>query len=244
MTLRFDRKYHHRRATNPTWEFALGIPSFHFEEVDDPKLIWRLMVGALVFHVAMLFAPAPSFTRDVRNLPQGRRVMVLQNVRFRAPEQQPEATLPRPQKKARKVPMPDVTPDLPEPVIDETYDAPPLMFNDAIGDISYVPEAPPGLGLPQAVEMSGDILPPKKIDGRQPGYTEEARAARIQGIVILQAIIDEEGRVTHARVVKGLPMGLSESAIETVKTWTYSPAISEGEPIAVYYNFTINFSLQ
>lgn len=244
MTLRFDRKYHHRRATNETWEFALGIPTFHFDEVDDPKLIWKLLAGALVIHAAMMFAPAPEFRREVRNLSQGRRIHVLQNVRFKAPQQQPQATLPRPKKKARKIPMPDVTPDLPEPVIEETYDAPPLLINTAPGEISYIPEAPPGLGLPQAVEMRGDIQPPRKVSGRQPGYTEEARAGRIQGIVILQAIIDEEGRVTHARVVKGLPMGLSESAVETVETWTYTPAISEGKPIAVYYNFTINFSLQ
>jgi protein TonB len=92
--------------------------------------------------------------------------------------------------------------------------------------------------------MGGDIAPPVKVFSPQPGYTEEARQARVQGIVILQAIIDAEGNVTDVRVLKGLPEGLAESAVETVRNWRFKPATLEGKPVPVYFNFTINFSLQ
>ncbi len=62
--------------------------------------------------------------------------------------------------------------------------------------------------------------------------------------MILQAIIDAMGNVADVQVLKGLPLGLTESAIETVKEWQYKPATLDGKPVAVYLNLLINFSLQ
>jgi periplasmic protein TonB len=45
-------------------------------------------------------------------------------------------------------------------------------------------------------------------------------------------------------VVKGLPLGLSESAVEAVKTWKYEPSRRNGVPVAVYFTLTVSFSLQ
>jgi len=103
--------------------------------------------------------------------------------------------------------------------------------------------SPPG-GLPGPVHVGGEVRKPEKISAPQPQYTEEARKAKIQGVVIAQAIIDIEGRVGSVRILKGLPHGLSESAIETLKTWRFRPATLEGEPVAVYYNLTMNFRLE
>ena len=88
------------------------------------------------------------------------------------------------------------------------------------------------------------MTPPVKITYPQPRYTEEARQARIQGVVILRGIVDVDGTVKNITVVKGLPMGLSESAVQTVETWVFEPSRLEGRPVPVHYVFTINFSLQ
>lgn len=95
----------------------------------------------------------------------------------------------------------------------------------------------------RALFVKGDIVPPRKMTYAPPKYTEEARKERLQGLVILQAVIDEQGRVGEIEVLKGLPLGLTETAIEALRQWTFEPATLEGEPVAVYYNLTFNFRL-
>ncbi|HEX9737565.1 MAG TPA: energy transducer TonB [Thermoanaerobaculia bacterium] len=80
-------------------------------------------------------------------------------------------------------------------------------------------------------------------DDPGPRYTEEARKSRIQGMVILRTVIDEEGNVAAAEVVKGLPFGLTESALETIRTWRYQPAVKGNRPVPVYLNVLVNFRL-
>lgn len=94
------------------------------------------------------------------------------------------------------------------------------------------------------IHVGGDVTAPVAISKPQPAYTETARKVRTQGVVILQAVIDRQGKVTSAKVLKGLPMGLSENAVETVKTWEFKPATLNGRPVEVYYNLTVNFRLQ
>ena len=92
--------------------------------------------------------------------------------------------------------------------------------------------------------VGGDVQAPVKLSGEEPDYTDIARKARLQGVVIMQVIIDTEGRVQNTKVLKGLPMGLSEEAVKAVRQWTYQPATKNGQPIRVYYNVTVNFRLQ
>lgn len=102
--------------------------------------------------------------------------------------------------------------------------------------------APPASGLPYRV---GDkVTRPEKISGAAPIYTELARRARVSGTVIMEAIIDEQGNVANARVLKGLPMGLDRAAVEAVQTWKFKPATLEGKPVKVYYVLTVNFSVE
>ena len=84
---------------------------------------------------------------------------------------------------------------------------------------------------------------PVKVHDVAPEYTELARAARLQGVVILQTAIDQEGNVADVDVLKGLEMGLTEAAVDAVKQWKFEPAKIDGEPIPVSYNVTVNFRL-
>jgi periplasmic protein TonB len=85
---------------------------------------------------------------------------------------------------------------------------------------------------------------PNKISAPQPQYTEIARKARIQGVVIVQAIINKQGNVTDVKVLKGLPMGLDQAAVDAIRKWKFEPATLNGKPVDVYYNLTVNFTLQ
>ncbi len=97
---------------------------------------------------------------------------------------------------------------------------------------------------PGPLHVGGDITKPVKIFAPQPQYTEIARQARIQGVVIVQAIIDCSGAVTDINVLKALPMGLTEATVEAISQWRFEPARLNGSPVSVYYNLTVNFRLQ
>lgn len=95
----------------------------------------------------------------------------------------------------------------------------------------------------KALFVKGDIAAPRKVHSIAPKYTETARKEKIQGVVILQAVITKAGVVEEVEVLKGLPYGLTEVAIEALEQWTFEPATLDGEPVDVYYNLTFNFRL-
>lgn len=97
---------------------------------------------------------------------------------------------------------------------------------------------------PRIVQVGGDVKPPVKISGPDPEYTDTARQANAQGVVILQLVIDTQGRVEATKVLKGLDLGLTERAVEAVRQWRYEPAQRNGEPTAVYFNVTVPFRLE
>ncbi len=78
----------------------------------------------------------------------------------------------------------------------------------------------------------------------QPEYTEIARKARIKGIVIVEAVIDRQGNVTEARILKPLPMGLDLEALRAIRQWKFKPGTLNGQPVPVYYNLTVNFQIE
>jgi TonB family protein len=100
----------------------------------------------------------------------------------------------------------------------------------------------PAAGEPY--QVGGNVTRPEKISGVPPVYNEEARKARVTGIVIVEAIIDEQGNVTNAAVLKGLPMGLDRSALNAIQTWKFKPATLDGIPVRVYYTLTVNFQIE
>jgi len=169
------------------------------------------------------------------------KVFVVQQVRFKPPPPKEEQQIPKP--KSKKVPIPDPTPDEPEPIrIDEPEEIDIPEVDDL--DLFDLPEAPPPPEPTGPIYVTGDVTKPEKINEIQPQYTEIARKARIQGVVILQATIDKNGDITDIKVLKPLPMGLAEAAVSAVQQWKFKPATLNGKPVAVYYNLTVNFQLQ
>jgi TonB family protein len=79
-----------------------------------------------------------------------------------------------------------------------------------------------------------------KVD---PGYSEEARKAKLSGEVLLSVVVDSEGRPQDIRVVKALGMGLDEEAIIAVRQWRFNPGRKDGNPVNVRATIAVNFRL-
>ena len=111
---------------------------------------------------------------------------------------------------------------------------------------SLLPGAGPVAPLVPAgpIRVTAKVKKPEIITRVDPVYTEAARRVKVQGAVILEAVIDERGNVTSVRVVKGLPMGLEQSAVDAVSRWKFQPATLDGRPVAVYFNLTVSFRVQ
>ena len=84
---------------------------------------------------------------------------------------------------------------------------------------------------------------PQKVSSPAPEYTDEARAKRIEGSVLLRGVIGTDGRVTNIGVARGLGHGLDQKAVECLRKWIFKPAVRDGEPVAVKANIEINFHL-
>jgi protein TonB len=110
------------------------------------------------------------------------------------------------------------------------------------GIISSTPVAVPKAATPQRVRVSQGVTQGLLIRKIQPNYPPLARQARIQGSVLLQAVISKEGAIENLRLISGHPM-LAPSALEAVKQWRYKPYILNGEPVEVETQITVNFTL-
>jgi TonB family protein len=96
-------------------------------------------------------------------------------------------------------------------------------------------------GQAQAVRSEGGPKP-EKILGRRAVPTEASIEAGVWGDVTVDVEIDEKGNVVDAKVVKGLPMGLDQQALDAVHTWKFKPATQDGRPIKVRTNVTVSFA--
>ena len=95
--------------------------------------------------------------------------------------------------------------------------------------------------LAKAVRVGGQIRPPLKIKDVAPVYPAIALSARVQGDVVIEATIDEEGKVADARVVKSVPL-LDQAALDAVRQWEYRPSLLNGAPVAVVSTVTVRFT--
>lgn len=231
--------------TNPPLIDGGGSYSmFLLEEKEDSKALKIALTLAIAFHAVLflinfgfLFADDAPVEAE-----KEKKVYVVQQVRFKPPPPQQKQEIPKP--KSKKVPIPDPTPDEPEPIRIEEPE-PDVDMPDVSDIVFGIPDAPPAVPEPTGpIQVGGDVTKPEKIDSPPPQYTEIARKARIQGVVIVQAIIDKTGTVTNVKVLKGLPMGLDQEAVKAIKRWKFKPATLNGKPVDVYYNLTVNFRLQ
>lgn len=88
----------------------------------------------------------------------------------------------------------------------------------------------PGGGFGGRSGIDGWLTAPVLLSKSEPEYSEDARRAKLQGVVVLRIEIDQHGQVQNVRVTEGLGLGLDERAVETVRHWKFRAATRNGKP--------------
>ena len=123
-------------------------------------------------------------------------------------------------------------------------DIPGGAIGGVIGSMQTTPPSEsPGMATPQRVRVSSGVSQGLLVKKVAPQYPEGARAARIQGVVVLKANIDKEGNISNLELISGHPM-LVPAAIEAVKQWKYRPYLLAGRAVEVETQIQVNFTLQ
>jgi TonB family protein len=92
--------------------------------------------------------------------------------------------------------------------------------------------------------VGGGVTAPTVMSRVEPQYSEEARKARYQGTVVLEAIVRKDGSIDILRIVRSLGFGLDENAIKALKQWRFRPGMKNGEAVDVALNIEVNFNLR
>ena len=100
-----------------------------------------------------------------------------------------------------------------------------------------------GLGGGRSVEPMTASLRPTILYKEKAKYTEEARQNKVQGTVVLNVVFTADGRITNIKVVRGLPDGLTEKAIEAAQKIRFQPAVKAGQPVSVRGTLEFTFNL-
>lgn len=117
-----------------------------------------------------------------------------------------------------------------------------------IGDLGPLTSNAPPPPLPpprptQPIPLHSGMQAPRKIVNVDPIYPALAQAARKEGVVVLEAVIDAAGGVQSVRVLRGIPL-LDQAAVSAVQQWRFTPALLNGQAVPVVMTVTVNFSLK
>jgi periplasmic protein TonB len=198
---------------------------------------------------------APLFATD--DLPVPPRVTEFVRVVAALPDPPSPRRPPQPEQ-----PSPHIAPlEAPERITPEEPREPPRMVDTAElavvggvdspgavvrGDIAggdlVAPPAPPPVTPPAPIRVGGLVKEPQKIRDVAPRYPLVAQQTKVQGVVILEAVISESGVVQGVRVLLSKPL-LDEAAVEAVRQWRFTPTLLNGQPVPVVMTVTVNFRL-
>ena len=105
------------------------------------------------------------------------------------------------------------------------------------------PPPPPTVVKAEPIRQGGNVQAANLIHRVNPVYPPLARQARVQGVVVLEAVISKEGSIESLRVVAGHPL-LNEAALDAVKQWKYRPTMLNGDAVEVITTVTVTFTLE
>jgi periplasmic protein TonB len=214
---------------------------------------WTLGVS-IVVHLCFIASVvvAPLFATDDLPVPPRATEYVLVTATFPDPPaiRRPDARTPSastaPITSPDSVaPEPEVAPTEPGPaeidaMIGEPGGTGVVPGSVVAGDPLPLPPVP--LAPKEPVRVGGAIRPPQKIREVAPRYPAMAQAAHVQGTVILEAVIGENGDVQNVRVLRSVLM-LDDAAIDAVRQWRFTPTLLNGQPVPVVMTVTVSFTM-
>jgi periplasmic protein TonB len=199
---------------------------------DSPVVVWA--------------APIPPYIPDVPRVTLPPRPPV---VRTTAPAQR-TTSAPAAQSIEAPIIVPDQLPTVDAPALPSGV---PIVMGDGCPDCPPAAAgAPVGVGEPESsesdaggapVQIGGDIQAPRKVKHVAPVYPPLALQVHLSGMVIVECVIDRDGRVTSARVLRGHPL-LDAAAVRAVEQWVYEPTRLNGQPVAVQMTVTVRFNVR
>ena len=218
---------------------------------------WYTVPVSALLHIALLAVVivVPLIATDA--LPAPKAMLA-----FITPSQAPSVPPPAPQRRAAVVqqlpsatdrfaaPVEPPTGITPEPAIDLNFDSPivgdvvgiPGGLGTGDGTLVEVPPAPPVATAQQPVRPGGKVVAPTRTKHVLPVYPRLAQLAKVDGDVLIEAIIGPDGRVREARLLRSISL-LDEAALDAVRAWEYSPTLLNGQPVPVIMTVTVRFRL-
>lgn len=208
----------------------------------EGRVKWVAGFVAVALHLFFLFVPIPKVEASIEE--KKKNVVVVK--KYVPPPPKVEKRVVQKKKFTKKVPIPDPTPDEPEPIREPEPEIEPEPLPPDVEFLIGVPTAPPPSG-PLLAGTGGVTLPVRIEESMiKPDYPELARVARLEGRVILQAIILKDGSVGDVEVLScNRPnLGFEQAAIEAVRQWRYKPAMQGEKSVDVYFTVRVDFDLQ
>ena len=216
----------------------------------------RTFVFSFVVHSIVVGAAMAARLFAASDLPVPPHNTMFAMVSADVPEVQPPPPIPT----ARTEPVQAVNSDAaplrepdsiaPEPLV--PFDAAPVGSEAIIGipgdpaGEGFVIAPPPLAPRPPAplppMRVGGVVRPPQKVHHVTPAYPPIAQAAKISGIVIIDALIAEDGSVREVKVLKSVPL-LDSAAADAVRQWRFTPTLLNGVPVQVIMSVTVSFTL-
>ena len=212
----------------------------------------RTFILSFVVHVLLVGGFMVTRIMAATELPDPPRAITFMSARAELPTVAPPrsranpTTAPAVNPDAAPVEEPEfLRPELPERA-DESLFRPDVVFGGGGDDLGAVPGPPPPparrVETPAPLRVGGIIRQPQKLHHVAPLYPEVARAARVSGIVILEAVLAEDGTVRDVSVLRSVPL-LDAAAIAAVREWRFTPTLLNGTPVPVVMTVTVAFNL-
>ena len=205
---------------------AVGASIWFVEDVPEPPL-------PVTFYAAAPPPPPPppAAAKAPPKAPEAPKAVPVRSTEMVAPTVIPE-----------KIPQPLAAPE-PEVAAGEGVEGgvPGGVPGGVVGGV--VGGTGPGTGEGEPLRVGGDVKPPQLVYKPEPSYPEAARKARMEGVVILEAIITASGTVEDVKVLKSVNPLLDSAAVRAVGQWKYKPATLNGRAVRVYLTVTVTFNL-
>jgi periplasmic protein TonB len=214
--------------------------------------------ASLLTHAAVLVAAIviPLLASDVLPPPPSHLTPVLATMPVvpvpqvpRPPSMAPRPTLPA---DAPGVPLqaptgvqPETGVERPNTAVIEQSNGDPNVVSGNTREVASLldPPPPPIVSKPAAPVRVGVVQSPRKIHHEAPVYPQLAIIAKVQGTVVVEAVIGINGQVQDARVIRSIPM-LDQAAIDAVKKWVFTPTLLSGVPVPVIMTVQVDFRLR